>query len=48
VGTWCVVGLLGGGCEGIEGGCVGVGNVSGMFKISGGVVEFSLGEWVRD
>jgi len=32
----------------LEGGCVGAGNVRVMIKISGGVVEFSLGEWGGD
>jgi len=48
VGILCVVGLLGGGCGGMEKGCVGVGNLRSMVKISGGVVEFSLGEWGGD
>jgi len=39
----CVVGLMGGGCGGMERGCVGVGNLRGMMKSSGGVVRILLG-----
>jgi len=41
---WCMVGLLGGGCGGMERSCVGVGNLKGM-ESSGGVVGFSIEKW---
>jgi len=39
----CVVCLLGAGCGEMERGCVGVGNLRGMLKSSGGVVRIWLG-----
>jgi len=41
----CRVGLLGGGCGGMERGCVGVENLRGMVKSSGGVVGLSIKKW---
>jgi len=40
-----MVGLLDGGCGGMERGCVGVGNLKGMVKSSGGVVGLSIEKW---
>ena len=37
-----MVGLLGGGCGEKKKVCVGVGNLKGMVKSSGGVVVFSI------
>ena len=41
----CMVNLLSGGCRGMESGCVGVGNLKGMVKSSGGVVGMSIEKW---
>ena len=41
----CVRGLLGGGCGGMERGCVGVENLRGMVKSSGGEVGLSIKKW---
>ena len=41
----CTVGLLGGGCGGMERGCVGVGNLKAMVKSSGGLVGLSIEKW---
>jgi len=42
---WCMVGLLGGGGGEMEKCCVGVESLSGIVKISGGVVGFSIEKW---
>ena len=44
----CTVGLLGGGCGGMERGCVGVESLRGMMKSGGRVVGLSLEKWGRD
>ena len=45
VGIWCMVGLLGRCCRGMERGCVGVRNLKGVVKSSGGVVGLSIERW---